>query len=100
MNDTLYLQLLDLSAALVLVCAYVVLWRRGLVAIVRALTVQGVALASVALLLGVHEGHAEPVAVAFLVLILKGFVLPGVLLRMIRARDETREIEPVVHVPA
>lgn len=100
MSDTRFVQLLDLAAGLVLVCAFVVLWRRGLVAIVRALTVQGVALAGVALLLGLHEHDAEPVVVAALVLVLKGAVLPGVLLRIVRASDETREVEPLVNVPA
>jgi len=100
MNNTLFVQLLDLAAGLVLVCAFVVLWRRGLVAIVRALTVQGVALAAVALVLGLHEHDAEPIVVAALVLVLKGVVLPGVLLRIVRASDETREVEPLVNVPA
>ena len=100
MSDTLFVQLLDLAAALVLVCGFVVLWRRGIVAIVRALTVQGVALAGVALLLGLHEHDAEPIVVAALVLVLKGAVLPGVLLRIVRASDETREVEPLVNVPA
>lgn len=100
MSDTLFVQLLDLAAALVLVCAFVVLWRRGIVAIVRALTVQGVALAGVALLLGLHEHDVEPIVVAALVLVLKGAVLPGVLLRIVRASDETREVEPLVNVPA
>ncbi len=100
MSDTLFVQLLDLTVALVLVCAFVVLWRRGLVAIVRALTVQGVALAAVAVLLGVHEHDAEPIVVAVLLLVLKGAVLPGVLLRIVRTSDETREVEPLVNVPA
>ena len=100
MNDTLFVQLLDLAVGLVLLCAFVVLWRRGLVAIVRALTVQGVALAAVALVLGVHEHDVEPIVVAALVLLLKGVVLPGVLLRIVRASNETREVEPLVNVPA
>jgi hydrogenase-4 component E len=100
MSDALFIQLLDLAVALVLVCAFVVLWRRGLVAIVRALTVQGVALAGVAVLLGVHDHDAEPIIVALLLLVLKGGVLPGVLLRIVRTSDETREVEPLVNVPA
>jgi hydrogenase-4 component E len=100
MSDTLFVQLLDLAAALVLVCAYVVLWRRGLVAIVRALTVQGFALAGIPLLLGLHEHDAGPIVIAALVLALKGAVLPGVLLRIVRAGDETREVEPLVNVTA
>ncbi len=100
MSDTLFVQWLDLAAGLALVCAFVVLWRRGLVAIVRALTVQGGALAAVAFLLGLHEHDAELLAVAVLVLVLKGVVLPGVLLRIVRGSGETREVEPLVNVPA
>jgi hydrogenase-4 component E len=99
MNGTAFVQLLDLAVGLVLVCAFVVLWRRGLIAIVRALTVQGAALAVVALLLGLHEHDAEPVIVAVLVLVLKAAVLPRVLLDIVRAGSETREVEPLVNVP-
>lgn len=109
MSDTTFVRLLDLAVGLVLVCAFVAVWRRGLVAIVRALAVQGVALAAVALLLGLHEHDAEPVVVAGLVVVLKGAVLPSVLLRIVRSGGEThdahetretREVEPLVNIPA
>jgi len=100
MSETLFVQLLDLAVGLVLLCAFVVLWRRGLIAIVRALRIQGFALAAVALVLGLHEHDAEPIVVAVLVLVLKGVVLPGVLLRIVRSSDESREVEPLVNVPA
>lgn len=100
MSDRLFVQLLDLTAGLVLVCAFVVLWRRGLVAIVRTLTVQGAALAALALLLGLHEDDPEPIVVAALFLVVKGVVIPRVLLRIVRGSDETREVEPLVNVPA
>jgi hydrogenase-4 component E len=100
MSNTAFSQLIDLATGLALVCAFVVLWRRGLVAIVRALTVQGAAIATVALLLGIHESDPEPVVVAVLVVVLKGLVLPGVLMRIVRAGDERRETEPLVNVPA
>ena len=103
MSDTTFVRYLDLAVGLVLVCAFVAVWRRGLVAIVRALAVQGVALAAVGLLLGLYEHDAEPVVVAALVLVLKGAVLPAVLLRIVgsgSATGETREVEPLVNVPA
>lgn len=100
MSDALYAQLLDLAAGLVLVCAFLVLWRRQLTAIVQALTVQGFAIAALAFLLGVHESDAEPMAVALLILGLKGVALPGVLRRVVLAGEETREAEPLVNVPA
>jgi hydrogenase-4 component E len=100
MSDTVYVQLLDLAAGLVLVCAFVALWRRGLVAIVRALAVQGVALAAVALLLGLHQHDLETIVVAGLVLSLKGVVIPRVLMRIVNSSGESREVEPLVNVPA
>jgi hydrogenase-4 component E len=100
MSDDLFVRLLDLAVGLVLVCAFVALWRRGLVAIVRAVAVQGLALAAVAVLLGLHEHHVEPVVVALLVAGLKGGVLPGVLLRVVRDGDDARDAEPLVNVPA
>lgn len=100
MSDAIFRHLLNLATGLILVCAFVVLWRRGLVAIVRSLRVQGFALAAVALLLGVHDHDLEVSAVAAFVLLLKGGVLPGVLLRIVGAGREAREIEPLVNVPA
>lgn len=102
MSDDLFVRCLDLAVGLVLVCAFVAVWRRGLVAIVRAVAVQGLALAAVAALLGLHERHLEPVVVALLVAGLKGIVLPGVLLRIVRQgdADDARDAEPLVNIPA
>ena len=100
MSDTLYIQLLDLAVGLVLVCAFVVLWRRSLAAIVHTLAVQGGALAGVALLLGLHDHDIGALAVAGLVLALKGVVVPGVLLSVVRANEHAREVDPLVNIPA
>ena len=100
MTDNEFIQLLDLATGVVLVCAFVALWRRGLIAIVRALAIQGVALAGVALLVGVRAHDLEPIGVAALVLALKGVVVPFLLLRVVRSSDENREVDPVVNVTA
>jgi hydrogenase-4 component E len=100
MSSTVFVQLLDLAVGSTLLCAFAILWRRDLVAIVRALSVQGIALGIVAGLIGIYHHESELVAVAAFVLILKGAVLPGVLLRIIGAGDETREVHPRVNVPA
>jgi hydrogenase-4 membrane subunit HyfE len=50
-NHAAFASALGLSCAVVLLCAVVTLWRRSLRAIVRALALQGAALASVALIL-------------------------------------------------
>lgn len=99
MTDTAFVQLLGLGVGLVLVCAYLALWRRSLIAIVRALAVQGIALGAVAVLLGIHERAAEPMAVGMVVLVLKGVALPRVLLGAVAAGEEAREVEPLVNVP-
>ncbi|HEY3139603.1 MAG TPA: hypothetical protein VGJ86_00650 [Acidimicrobiales bacterium] len=100
MTDNEFIQLLDLATGVVLVCAFIALWRRGLIAIVRALAIQGVALAGVALLVGVRAHDLEPIGVAALVLALKGVVVPFLLLRVVRSSDENREVDPVVNVTA
>lgn len=99
-GDSTFVQLLDLAAGLVLVCAFVVLWRRSLTAVVRALALQGVALAAVAALLGLHEHELEPLLVAVLILAVKGGVVPALLRAIVRADDDAREIEPLVNVSA
>ncbi len=100
MNDSLYLQLLDLAAGLVLVCAFVVLWRRSLTAIIRALAAQGAGIAAVAALLGVHDHDSEALAAAAVVLALKAIVVPIVLSRVALSGDDAREVTPLVNVPA
>jgi len=64
MTDSALSQLLGLAIGTALVCAYVVLWRSRLISIVRAIAVQGAAVAVVALTLGLHEHSVEPVAAA------------------------------------
>jgi hydrogenase-4 component E len=99
-SDALFTQLLDLAVGLVLVCAFIPLWRRGLVAVVRALAVQGGAVAAVALLLGVHRSTPELVAVALLVFALKALVIPALLLRIVAGTPGARDSDPLVNVPA
>ncbi|HLF40092.1 MAG TPA: hypothetical protein VI854_01330 [Acidimicrobiia bacterium] len=100
MSDALFTQLLDVAAGLALVCAFVPLWRRGLVAVIRALAVQGATLAAVALLLGIRRSDPELLGVAVLVFALKAVVIPGLLVRIVTASTEARDAEPLVNVPA
>ncbi len=99
MTDVTFAQLLDLAVGLALVCAYVVLWRRGLIAIIRSLAVQGAAVAAVAALLGWHQRHPEALAAAAVVFALKAVVIPRVLTRLVRRSLEHRESEPLVNIP-
>lgn len=99
MSDGTLFRLLELAIGLSLVCGYVVLWRRGLVSIIYALAVQGAAVAAVALLLGIHEGHVQAIVAAGLVLVVKAIVIPRVLVGVVRRTFEYREIEPLVNIP-
>lgn len=100
MNHAAFASALGLSCAVVLLCAVVTLWRRSLRAIVRALALQGAALASVALILGLrgHDHGLEVVAV--LVLVAKGVVVPALITRVVRHDPASRETQPLVNVPA
>lgn len=100
MSETAFVQLLDLAAGLVLVTSFAALWLRRLVTVTRVIAVQGVALAAVAAVIGLYEKDAELVAVAVLVGVLRGLVLPGLILRAVRAGDEHREVESLINVPA
>lgn len=100
MSRIVYVQLLDLTAGGALVAAVLVLWRRGLAAIVRTLAVQGGAVAGVAVLLGLHDRDAELLAVAGVVFVLKAIVIPRVLLRVIHDAPAARETDPLVNVPS
>jgi hydrogenase-4 component E len=95
-----YAGALGLAAAAVLLCAVVTLWRRSLGAIVRVLAVQGLALAGVAMAIGVHEHDAGLIVVAVLVLVAKAGIVPTLILRVVRRDPASRETQPLVNVPA
>lgn len=100
MNSSGYASALGLGASMVLLSSVVTLWRRSLHAIVRALTVQGVALAAVAAVLGLHHKDTGLLVVAALVLGAKGVVIPLLLTRVVHADPGSRETQPLVNVPA
>ena len=99
MNNATYSSLLELAAGLVILCAFVTLWRRSLSAIVRALCVQGVALGVVALVLGVHRHAVVLITVGALVIAAKGAVIPTLLKRVLANDSLNRETSPLVNVP-
>ena len=100
MSDTVFVQALDLAAGLALVTSYVTLWRRGLLAITRALAVQGGAVAALALIVGIHDHAPELIGIAAGVALLKAVFIPAVLTRVIREGSEYREVAPLVNVTA
>jgi hydrogenase-4 component E len=97
MTDTA--QLLELAIATSLVTAYAVVWRRRLISIIRALALQGAAVAVVALLLGLERNSIEPLIAAVLVFALKAVLIPVILARRVRQIDKLSEVDPVVNIP-
>lgn len=100
-GESLYVQLLDLACGGLLLCAVLVLWRRGLAVIIRVFAAQGVALAALVAVLAAHESSAELGVVAIGVLALRAGVLPWLLARTLeRVGGTPRETDPLVNVAA
>jgi hydrogenase-4 component E len=100
MSTGTYVGALELASGAVLVCAVMTLWRRSVRAIVTMLRLQGFSLALVAGVLAAHEHDAGLAVTALLVLAVKGFVVPGLLRRVVREDPGSRETSPLVNVPA
>lgn len=101
MASETFAQLVGLSTGVLLLSAVLLVWRRSLHAQVALLATQGVALAVLVLVLGLHEADAELLAVAALVLVLKAVVLPRILVRTVaRLGVGVREETPVINTTA
>jgi hydrogenase-4 component E len=97
MSTSAYAQLVGLFAGVLLLSSVLIVWRRSLTAQIRLLALQGLALAALVTVLGVHESSAELLAVSALVVALKAFVLPGILLRAVASDGLPREETPLVN---
>ena len=101
MTQTTYAGLLDLAAGAFLLTAVLIVWRRELRAIVRLLAWQGMALAAIPLIEGIHQQDGAIVTVGVVVLLLKAVVLPVLLGRAVGTEDqERRESTPLVNTTA
>ena len=101
MASETFAQLVGLSTGVLLLSGVLLVWRRSLHAQVALLATQGVALAVLVLVLGLHEADAELLAVAALVLVLKAVVLPLILVRTVaRLGVGVREETPVINTTA
>lgn len=93
-----FVNMLDLAAGGVLLAAVLAVWRRDLSAIVRQLLViQGIALAAIPIIRGLHDQDRALIAVGVGVLAVRAFLLPWLLARALGAeRKERREAAPLV----
>jgi hydrogenase-4 component E len=90
--------LVDLAAGGLLLAAVLIVWRRDLIAIIRLLAWQGVALAAIPVLRGAYDGDGALVGVAVAVLVLRAGVLPRLLARAVGGEPQAhREATPLVN---
>ena len=95
--DSLFAQLSVLGSSLVLLFAFILLWRRGVPAYISAFTAQSVVLAVLTALVA-HFGHdPELYWVAAGFFLLKALFIPRLLKRMVVKFAAERRLEPYVN---
>ncbi len=94
----MYVQLLDLACGAFLLTGVLVLWRRELSAIVWLFALQGVALTTLIVVLGVWQADPELILVGLGVGALRAALLPYLMRRALVASGEGRETQPLVNV--
>lgn len=99
MSEQLFGQLVGLTAGVLLVTAVLMVWRRSLRASIRLLSLQGMALALLVAVIGVHSGDVQLLGIAVLLLALKGAALPWVLTRT-RIAGPARHDSPLLNPTA
>lgn len=92
--------ILILSAAGMLVTAYLMVGQKALFTAIRLFAVQSLFLAVVAATIAISQGRHELFVMAGLTLGLKAVLIPWFLMRVIDRIGIHREIEPLLNVPA
>ncbi len=100
MSEPTYSTWLDLAVGALLLLAFLAVWRRPLLTLVRLLTAQGVALAAIPVTLGVHNGDLTLIGVGAGVLVLRAGVLPWLVRRMLSGQEPAGDRETYVNVSA
>lgn len=101
MTNLDYAGVLDLAPGGLVLTAVLIVWRRDLRSIARLLALQGVALAAIPVILGVHGRDWELVGVGAALFVLRGIVLPGLLAHALGAEErQQREVTPLVNTTA
>lgn len=95
-----YVTALDIAAGGLMLCAVLLVWRRQLTALVRLLSLQGLALATIPITLGLHKSEAGLFAVGVGVLVLRALILPGVVAKVLHGEREPRETQPLLNTSA
>jgi hydrogenase-4 component E len=91
--------LIDFAAGGLVLAAVLIVWRRDLRSIVRLLAWQGVALAVIPIVRGIHGNDAALVWVGAAVLVLRAVALPWLLARALAAEPQAqRDATPLVNM--
>ena len=99
-SQSLAISFLALSSGTVLLCAALALWRRAARGVVNTVRIQGLAMAAVALVLGLTLHLPLLLVTAALLVVVKGFVIPFLFGRVVALDPASSESDPVVNVPA
>ncbi|BBX60249.1 hypothetical protein MSHO_55940 [Mycobacterium shottsii] len=101
MTDLNYAGVLDLAPGGLVLTAVLIVWRRDLRSIVWLLAAQGLALAAIPMILGVHSHDWELVGIGLALFALRAVVLPWLLARALGAeKHEQREATPLISTTA
>lgn len=96
MTNDLYGQLLATTTGLLLLTAVLQVWGRSVSRAIYLLGLQGIALAGLVLVVGLHTGERDVLLVALLVLVVKAVAMPWAMLRTARLIDQTQEAGSLV----
>jgi hydrogenase-4 component E len=98
MTEDSFAILIDFAAGGLTLAAVLIVWRRDLRSIVRLLAWQGVALAVIPIVRGIHDNDAALIWVGAAVLVLRAVALPWLLARALAAEPQAqREATPLVN---
>ena len=94
-----YAQLINLSAAVLLLLAFAMLSQRRVLSLIDLFAAQGLALAASTAIVAWGTGQSHLYFSAALTLVLKVFVLPWILYRLIRRLDVRWDVEGLINIP-
>jgi hydrogenase-4 component E len=98
MSEHNFAILIDFAAGGLTLAAVLIVWHRDLRSIVRLLAWQGIALAVIPIVRGIHENDVALVGVGAAVLVLRALALPWLLARALAAEPQAgREATPLVN---
>jgi len=100
MNLPFYAQLINLSAALMLLLAFAMLTQRRILSLINLFAAQGfvLVLSTLVVAYSTHQGHLY--YSALLTLVLKVLLLPWIMHRLIRALNVRWDVETLINIPA